>query len=98
MRDLHLVPGVSLAVLVAGVPDDLPGEGEELVTPGEHRGNQPADLRRRLVHRHLHSKVDLEEMACCQVFTGYYQMRYTNTVVSNVRIKEPSIVQKNVGT
>ena len=47
------VPGVSLAVLVPRVPDDLPGQGKELVPPGEHGRGQTADLGGRLVHRHL---------------------------------------------
>ena len=47
------VPGMPLAVLVARVPDDLPGEGEQLVPPGEHGRHQAADLGGRLVHRNL---------------------------------------------
>ena len=42
-------PGVSLAVLVPGVPDDLPGEREQFVPPGEQGGHVLADLGGGLV-------------------------------------------------
>ena len=44
---------MSFTVLVARVPDDLPGEGEQLVPPGQHGGHQAADLGGRLVYRNL---------------------------------------------
>ena len=50
---LVIIPGMSFTVLVARVPDDLPGEGEQLVPPGQHGGHQAADLGGRLVYRNL---------------------------------------------
>ena len=44
---------MALAVLVAGVPDDLPGQREQLVPPGQHSRGQTADLGSSLVYRHL---------------------------------------------
>ena len=44
---------MTLAVLVTGVPDDLAGEGEELVSAGEERWLHETQLSRRLIHAHL---------------------------------------------
>ena len=44
---------MSFAVLVARVPDHLPGEGEQLVPPREHGGHQATDLGGRLIYRNL---------------------------------------------
>jgi hypothetical protein len=41
---------MSLAVLVARIPDHLSGEREELVPSGQHGRYQPTDLRCCLVH------------------------------------------------
>ena len=49
----RLLPGVALAVLVAGVPDHLPGQGEQLVPAGEHGGNLATNLGGGLVYRNL---------------------------------------------
>ena len=49
---------MSLAVLVARVPDDLPREGEQLVAAGQHGGHQAADLRGSFIHGHLPQKLN----------------------------------------
>ena len=51
LRELR--PRVPLAVLVAGVADDLAGEREELVAARQQRRHHEAQLGRRLVHAHL---------------------------------------------
>ena len=54
---LELGAGVPLAVLVAGVADDLAGEREELVAARQQRRHHEAQLRSGLVHANL-SEVD----------------------------------------
>lgn len=49
----ELRSGVTLAVLVARVPDDLTGQREKLVPAGQEGRHHGAELSRSLIHRNL---------------------------------------------
>ena len=47
------IPGVSLGILVAAVPDDRPGQREEFLPPRQESGSVRTQLRSGLVHGDL---------------------------------------------
>ena len=53
---LELGPGMALAVLIPGVPNNLSRQGEKLVTSHQQNRFSKSKLSRSLVHRHLKIK------------------------------------------